>query len=290
MKKFRSTEFIDENRPFGIIKGLEHKDTVYPIHQHEFIELVYVVEGETTHYVDEKPLSVNSGEILLIDYNQSHSFCAHRDMTYFNLLVKPEYISRNLADAENIYDIFSFFILDKYFDSENNRVSVISFSGVEKLEMDSLAEKMNEEWKAKEPGYELAMEGYMRLIFSRIIRKLRKSNVHNFFDAITPGLLEYIDANFTKKLTLSELANKCFYNPAYLGRAFKNTFNVSLHEYINEKRVAYAKKLLIETDETIGSIGSQVGYADEKQFFKVFKSKEGCTPKQYREGKNTSVN
>jgi len=177
-----------------------------------------------------------------------------------------------------------------YFDSENNRVSVISFSGVEKLEMDSLAEKMKEEWKAKEPGYELAMEGYMRLIFSRIIRKLRKSNVHNFFDAITPGLLEYIDANFTKKLTLSELANKCFYNPAYLGRAFKNTFNVSLHEYINEKRVTYAKKLLIETDETVGSIGSQVGYADEKQFFKVFKSKEGYTPKQYRELKKTSIN
>ncbi len=261
-------------------------NTEYPIHRHEFIELVYVVEGETTHFVDGKPFRVNSGEILLIDYNQSHSFFIHKDMTYFNLLVKPEYISRNLADAENIYDIFSFFILDKYFDSQNNRVSVIRFSGAEKLEMDSLAEKMNEEWKAKEPGYELAMEGYMRLIFSRIIRTLRKSNIHNFFDAITPGLLEYIDANFTKKLTLSELANKCFYNPAYLGRAFKNTFNVSLHEYINKKRVAYAQKLLLETDETASFIAASVGYADEKQFFKVFKEKVGCTPGQYRE-KNT---
>lgn len=285
MKKFRSVEFIDDGRPFGIIKGSEAKGVEYPIHQHEFIELVYVVEGETTHYVDGKPFRVNSGEIMVIDYNQSHSFSIHEDMKYFNFLVKPEYISRNLADAENIYDIFSFFILDKYFDSENNRVSVISFSGAEKLELDSLAEKMNEEWRAKEPGYELAMEGYMRLIFSRIIRKLRKSNVHNFFDAITPGLLEYIDANFTKKLTLAELADKCFYNTAYLGRIFKNTFNMTLHEYINEKRIEYAKKLLSETEETVSFIATSVGYADEKQFFKVFKEKEGCTPKQYRGNK-----
>ena len=148
---------------------------------------------------------------------------------------------------------------------------------------------MNAERKAKEPGYELAMEGYMRLIFSKIIRVLRKSSTHNFFDAITPGLLEYIDANFTQKLTLAELADKCFYNPAYLGRLFKNTFHVTLHEYVNEKRVAFAKKMLQETDEPIDTIGTQIGYADRKQFYKVFKQMVGCTPKQYRENSRGAV-
>ena len=283
MKKFKSLEFIDEYRPFGIINGAEKQGTEYPVHKHEFIELVYVSEGETTHTVDGVPFRVNSGEILVIDYNQSHSFCVHRDVLYFNLLIKPEYISRTLANAENIYDVFSFFVLDKYFDSENNRHSVIRFSGTEKLEMDALAEKMNAERKAKEPGYELAMEGYMCLIFSKIIRVLRKSSAHNFFHAITPGLLAYIDANFTQKLTIAELADKCFYNPAYLGRVFKNTFHVTLHEYVNEKRVAYAKKILVETDEPVEAIGAQIGYADRKQFYKEFKEKVGCTPKQYRE-------
>ncbi len=49
------------------------------------------------------------------------------------------------------------------------------------------------------------------------------------------------------------------------------------------KRVAYAKKILVETDESVEAIGAQIGYADRKQFYKEFKEKVGCTPKQYRE-------
>ena len=284
MKKFRSKDHIDFERPFGIIKQTENCGVHYPEHMHEFIEIVYVKEGKSTHFADGSSFEVNSGDILFIDYNQSHSFHVHSDkLQFFNLLVKPEYISRTLSNAENIYDIFSFFILDKYFESGRNRVSLIHFSGTDKLELDVLAERMNDEWEAKLPGYELALEGYMRLIFSKVIRVLRQSSTHNFFNAIIPGLLEYIDVNFTGKLTLNVLAEKCFYNPAYLGRVFKKTFNMTFHEYINEKRTAYAKKLLLETDDSISSIASAVGYNDEKQFFRVFREKEGCTPKQFRE-------
>ena len=63
---------------------------------------------------------------------------------------------------------------------------------------------------------------------------------------------------------------------------------MTLHEYINEKRIEYAKKLLLETEETVSYIAASAGYGDEKQFFRVFKEKEGCTPKQYRD--NSGMN
>ena len=284
MLVYKSGDFIDGCQPFGIIRNCEAGGTTFPLHRHDFMELVYVTSGKTTHYVDGASLGVNAGEILFIGYNQSHSFYVDEDMRYYNFLVKPEYISRSLADAQTIYDIFSFFILDRYFDDEKRRVPVIRLSAPQKLELDALAEKMYDESVRKESGYELALDGCMRLILSRIFRCLRQSHTDNFLTSIMPGLMEYIDSNYTKKLTLSELANKCFYNPAYLGRLFKSTFHISLRDYICEKRIAFAKDLLDNTDETVEQIAVRVGYEDKKQFYRFFKEKFGCTPTQYRKG------
>ena len=282
MLVYKSGDYIDPLQPFGIVRNTEPDGADFPLHRHEFMELVYVTSGKSTHCVDGVTYPVNGGEILFIGYRQSHSFHVEKEMRYFNFLVKPEYISRSLADAQTIYDVFSFLVLDTYFDDESRRVPVIRLAKPQKLELDALAEKMYEESVGRESGYELALDGYMRLILSRIFRCLRQTGSQGFLHSIMPGLLAYIDSNYTRKLTLSELANKCFYNPAYLGRLFRNTFHLSLREYICEKRMLYAKELLDSTGETVEQIAAQVGYEEKGQFYRAFKEKFGCTPTQYR--------
>ena len=58
---------------------------------------------------------------------------------------------------------------------------------------------------------------------------------------------------------------------------------MSLKDYIYEKRVQQAEKLLVETDESIENISLAVGYVNKNQFYKLFKEKKGCTPKQFRD-------
>ena len=123
----------------------------------------------------------------------------------------------------------------------------------------------------------------MQLIFSSIIRTLRKNESNKIIKSITPQILEYINENYDKTLTLSDIANKCFYTPAYLSKAFKKAFNISLKDYICEKRFQQAQKLLLETNDSIESIALAVGYVNKNQFYKIFRDKAGCTPKQYRD-------
>jgi len=278
---FKSVDHIHDNQPFGIAKGMCSVGIEYEVHCHEFIELVFIADGISTHYVDGKAFEVRRGDFLFINHNQSHSFKVDETIVYYNFFIRPEYISRKLADAHNIYDIFSFFIFDEYFEDCSVRVPLVSLSAKDVLSMEQFAEKMYFESENKMYGYELALDGYMKIIFSGLIRALHEKKSGEFRSSVTNRILEYIDANYTKPLTLTELADKCFYNPAYLGRLFKNTFNMSLRDYIAEKRLNYAKSLLTQTDDTIENISLCVGYSDKKQFYKMFKDKTGHTPKQY---------
>ena len=268
--------------PFSISKGSFKKGHIVKVHRHEFIELVYITTGKSTHYINDISYEANSGDIVFVNYNETHCFVVDETLEYYNLFVKPEYISERLADAETIYDVFSFFIMGNYFDESANCKPLTHFTPGKKSEMDKLVVDMYSEVTSREEGYELALDGYMRLIFSRIIRQLRLSEPKKMYSAITSEILGYIDSNYTKDISLSELAGKCFYNTAYLGRVFKSAFNMSIREYIREKRIDYAKKLLKDSDETVENISVLSGFSDKKQFYRVFKEKTGCTPGQYR--------
>lgn len=283
MRIYRSKECMTGNLPFSISKGAFSKGYKSDIHKHEFIELVYIASGKSTHYIDSKSYDAWQGDMVFIGYDQTHSFCITEDTEYYNLFVKPEYVSEKLADAETIYDVFSFFIMGEYFNDSSVNKPLTRFSLKYKSEMDRLAASMYEEVQSREAGFELALDGYMKLIFSRIIRSLHQSEPNRIRRSITPELIEYIDRNYTRNLTLSEIASKCFYNSAYLGRIFKDEFNMSLKDYITEKRVEYACTLLETTEYTIESIALLIGYSEKKQFYRVFKEKTGFTPGQYRE-------
>lgn len=286
---YKIEECMTGKLPFSISKGSFKTGYESMMHKHEFIELVYIASGKSTHYIDSKAYEACQGDMVFINYNQTHLFCVTEDIEYYNLFVKPEYISEKLGETETIYDVFSYFIMGDYFNASSINEPFVHFSAKHKVEMDRLVTAMHEEVQKREAGFELALDGYMKLIFSRIIRSLRQNEQNQIRNTIIPELIEYIDRNYTQSLTLPEIASKCFYNGAYLGRIFKTEFDISLKDYITNKRIEYACTLLETTEHTIEDIALQVGYSEKKQFYRVFKEKTGYTPGQYREQNNTCV-
>ncbi|HHV59157.1 MAG TPA: response regulator [Clostridiaceae bacterium] len=95
-------------------------------------------------------------------------------------------------------------------------------------------------------------------------------------------LLDYIDANFDQNLQLKSLAAKFFLNPNYCCYLFKNIIGISFSEYITQKRLEKACKLLKGTTLPISEIAQKSGYNDYYYFNKTFKRLYSCTPLQYR--------
>lgn len=98
---------------------------------------------------------------------------------------------------------------------------------------------------------------------------------------------EYIDEHFTENsLDLAEIADHAQISVRYLTSYFKKHKNTTLLKYITNKRIAYAKSLLMNTTATINTIAIRSGYTDARVFAKIFKKNEGMTPNQYRDTLN----
>ena len=69
---------------------------------------------------------------------------------------------------------------------------------------------------------------------------------------------------------------------SYLSAIFSQNMQKTFVEYVTEKRIEKAKKLLKQTDKNSGEIAKAVGYKDSHYFSFVFKKLQGCSPREYR--------
>jgi len=283
MRVYKADDMFDPQENISVKKNVVYKSELP--HTHEFIELVYIYSGSGNHRVNDNSFYVQKGDLLFINFKQIHSFTSDDNMTYINLLLKPEFMSKELINTENLFDVFSLSIFDEFKGEYCNNSSIVSFRGKDMIEIECLINYLLDEFNEKQVGYKSIMNGYMQIIFSKLMRKLKtpeRDNFMGYLHRLTPDILKYIDDNCFEKLTLVELAEKCFYNPAYFSRIFKECYGKSLTAYIQEKRINEAARLLKETDLSIEKIYEKAGFTDKGQFYKNFKEHMGITPKLYR--------
>lgn len=97
-------------------------------------------------------------------------------------------------------------------------------------------------------------------------------------------IVKYVKEHCCEKLSLQSIANKFFFNPAYLGRIFKSYTGFSFNDFLIDCKMEQAVKLLESKKFKVCEIAEKVGYADVDHFCRVFKSKKGCTLSEYKSG------
>jgi two-component system, response regulator YesN len=93
---------------------------------------------------------------------------------------------------------------------------------------------------------------------------------------------KYIHENYYKRITIKDVANYFYINPAYLGQIFKKRYQVSFNDYIHQYRIEKAKELLKRTDLKVYEISEKLGYKNSDNFIEKFEKSNGMTPLQYR--------
>lgn len=74
-------------------------------------------------------------------------------------------------------------------------------------------------------------------------------------------------------------------SPNYLSQLFKKYNDVGFTDYINQMKIAKAKELMTESTLKVYEIADQLGFESSFYFSKVFKKVEGCSPRDYIQGK-----
>lgn len=99
---------------------------------------------------------------------------------------------------------------------------------------------------------------------------------------IVKNALEYIEENYTQKLTLGEVAEKTYVSQWHLSKLLNKHTGQSFSDILNHVRIEHAKELLKNPALRIGEISEQVGFLDLAHFSRVFKKQEGVSANEYR--------
>lgn len=95
-------------------------------------------------------------------------------------------------------------------------------------------------------------------------------------------IIEYIQNNYSKAISLKGLAREFNISYSYLSAYLSSHMSQGINDYLNTIRIEKAKELLVYTEDTLANIAQSIGYTDQSYFGKVFKKQTNLSPLAYR--------
>ncbi|WP_119317510.1 helix-turn-helix domain-containing protein [Companilactobacillus formosensis] len=126
---------------------------------------------------------------------------------------------------------------------------------------------------------------YTRTIGERFVKNVALVKRNNI-PSLVYRAQEYIYDNLTIVKNVDEIAQFVGSSKSYLMHLFKKTTGISIIEFLTSQKILSAKQLLLFTQLPIREISDTLGYENPSQLSRVFKSKTGQTPSQFRKNQN----
>lgn len=252
-------------------------------HTHDFIEFVYMLKGKSLHKIDGVEYPMDSGDLLIINYDQIHSFDGDPEASYCNILIKPAIVDKSMEQCKDLFLLFDTANYKEFKELVNNECRFIRFSPEEKNCFEYMLRLLNKELKERKIGYEITALGGVNFLLTMIFRKMcnspwqKKQEIAKIF--------EFIHSNYEQNISITDLAEMCHYNPSYFSRIFKKYAGIPFSEYLKKIRIENACRLILGENLKIDNVYTRVGYTNKTNFYKHFKEITGLTPLQYKKVK-----
>ena len=250
-----------------------------PLHDHAFLELMYVLSGKAVHTVEGEVTTVEKGDYYVIDYRTAHSYrrVGEEPFVVFNCLFLPAFIDPALSSTQSFNDVLQHYLIRMSRNRPSAPRPIYRFHD-ESGEVERILFRMTEEIDKKDAGY---LEVLRAQLVTLIVLSLRSCA---FEEKGSPVMIacRYISDHYGEKITLSEIAARANYSVPHFCKRFKEETGMHFLRYVEHVRATEACRLLVNTKEKVIRIAELVGYRDTGAFLAMFRRTVGMTPREYR--------
>lgn len=129
---------------------------------------------------------------------------------------------------------------------------------------------------------ELVLIELCRVIEGREDVQERMSRSETERSKLIKNVIAYVNGHYREEIRLDSIARQFWVSPSYLSRQFKSKVGVSITQFITERRLQAAQRLLMTSDLDITEIADQLGFKSANYFYTVFKKNQGISPREFR--------
>lgn len=255
-------------------------------HYHNFYEMIYIMEGEFSSLIEDRAVCMRKGDFLLIDKNVMHKYHPTEkrlDSSQRIILWISEQMLKELAQGENfLTDCFlgegpQLYHFPIYYEE-------ILRGFLRKLAMSEILEGAD----TQNVGLRKVMDrGYLSLFFGYLNVLCRKSEyLSSTQEIVDHPLVEqvtyYVDEHIGEDISVEDVAQAVHMSKYYFLRKFKEITGMTVHNFIVNKRIISACRMLGE-GRSITECWQQNGFSDYSSFLRNFRKIYGISPREYRE-------
>ncbi len=256
--------------------------TPFPLHSHDYVEILYMLTGETIHDIPgREPLHLRAGELLMMNGQAMHAIrrCGEQDVGV-NFIVRPAFFDEALT-AIGSSNALGRFLIDALKRGESS-VPCLHFQVADVPAIQSLLESMLFSLIAENPPGQRILKTAMTLLFLQLLGhtdqlRLPTQNA----SAMVVNALEEIQQQYAS-ISFCDLAASWHVSPAYLSQQVKKATGLTCTQHLQKQRISRAKRLLRETDLPVVDICAAVGYNNTGYFYRLFQQDVGLSPLEYR--------
>jgi AraC-like DNA-binding protein/mannose-6-phosphate isomerase-like protein (cupin superfamily) len=235
-------------------------------HNHGFYELMAILSGSGTHWINGNVYQVLPGDVFLLNFGDRHYLIPSDQKTEFRWIT--------LAWIPSWLTIEDPLLL------ENKKYNDRATMHITNLLMDSLYE-----YNLKQQDY-IDVIRYQLMAVLKKLKRLPEQREIAYTDRHRKNLIKratgYIHENYAQQINLKDIADLLDISQVYLCKLFSEEIGMGAIQYLRKVRVDRAALLLRTTEKKVSMIATEVGFRDVKSFFSVFKTQMGVTPAAYR--------
>ena len=263
--------FFYQNRQEQLYLYLS-KNNPYAVHLHRQLELIYVLSGSTTVTVEQQDFSLKPCQGVLVFPNQMHGLKHVEPGQNLLCIFEPDFCHsfrhffQNKKPARNDFTL--------------NTLSVHSHVAVKGLA--DLASTMEKD-RPTPSDIQIYAEGYLTLLLADLLPSLPLQTRKSTEDLeLEQRLLLYLDAHYTEELSLESLSREFGISRFVLSRIVTEKLHTTFPDYVNSRRLDYARDLLLSTELSVTQIALDAGFGSSRTFFRAFQDTFHTTPGAYR--------
>lgn len=281
----------DENRPYMLKEDFEtfyyntNTPAVNPPHQNDFYSILFFRQGHVRYDVNGISYDLLPCDILLIPPGVLHQAVFKGNHQYKRMVLR---ISKSFMDS-----IDSNGTLRKAFFSHDRNGKPVYLLRRNTARTFTMFESLLNEVSSEKPlSKQMAMAQIVRVLIM-LNRALDENHddslkeVHPQYEVVIRAAA-YINAHIETNLSLDNLADRLFVSKYHLSRQFKEYMHVTCHQYITERRLIAARRLINE-GYPLQEVYKRCGYSNYSTFYRAFERYYGMSPRDFRKDETGSL-
>lgn len=255
----------------------------FPVHTHNFVEMVYMCKGSTHHVINGTDVVLNQGELLLISQSATQEiYPASESDIAVNFIILPEFFNYGLTLMEEESNQLRSFVTSCLTGGKED-TGYLHFKVADVLPIQNLLENLIWTIVRKEPNKRSIQQVTMGLLFLQLMNRIDRMETAEADkeQKLVMDVLSYIEEHY-REGELEYLARQLHYDMRWLSKEIKKRTGKTYTELVQNKRLQQAAYLLSTTKMNVMDIGLAVGYDNTSYFHRIFQKQYGVTPRKYR--------